>query len=205
IETIEAFLKFKQKDFSLSDAEIQKFVDGGVNGPALLTFDLDLLIPKAGLKLGPALNVSLFVKKLNNRHGKKRLRELEDNTPEYCRQIATPFESPPNISELNSVLLQPFNVKIPLLPILYNKCEVLCTGFPIFKYFVECSWDTRYPEELSTLCYAALLEVEVGSSESSQIFNWVNLIRSTTSVLRQHFKTKYLWKADRSTKLTLKL
>ncbi|CAG8681973.1 31956_t:CDS:2 [Gigaspora margarita] len=165
VETVEAFLKFKQKDFSLNDAEIQKFVDCSINGPALLNVNFDDLISLVGLKVGPALNISVFVKNLNN----------QNNTPTYCRQIATPFESLPNISELNSALLQSFNLKIPLSPILYNKCKVFCNGFPIFEYFVECPWEIRldeedacYPEEFSNYCNAALQGAEVGSSEFSR-------------------------------------
>ncbi|RIB30909.1 hypothetical protein C2G38_967458 [Gigaspora rosea] len=66
VETVEAFLKFKQKDFSLSDAEIQKFVDGSVNGPMLLEVNRDDLISLLGLRLGPALNVSAFAENLKN-------------------------------------------------------------------------------------------------------------------------------------------
>ncbi|KAF0555793.1 Crinkler CRN family protein [Gigaspora margarita] len=198
VETVEAFLKFKQKDFSLNDAEIQKFVDCSINGPALLNVNFDDLISLVGLKVGPALNIS---------HGKKCHREFKDNTPTYCRQIATPFESLPNISELNSALLQSFNLKIPLSPILYNKCKVFCNGFPIFEYFVECPWEIRldeedacYPEEFSNYCNAALQGAEVGSSEFSRISDWYSLIHHPTNVLRQHFPTNHLWKAYRNTK-----
>ncbi|KAF0552254.1 hypothetical protein F8M41_022211 [Gigaspora margarita] len=209
VETVEAFLKFKQKDFSLSDAEIQNLVDRSFNGSALLCVNIDQLESKVGLRLGAALNVSEFVenlKKQTSMHGKKRHRKVTDNTPEYCRKIATPFESPPKISELSSVLLQPFNLKIPLSQNIYNRCISSCDDFPISKYFVECQWDTLldeedacYPEDLSTLCYLALRGIEVGSSKFSRKSNWDSLIRNPTSVLRQHFKTKYLWKADRNT------
>ncbi|CAG8479436.1 15244_t:CDS:2 [Gigaspora rosea] len=207
VETVEAFLKFKQKDFSLSDAEIQKFVDGSVNGPMLLEVNRDDLISLLGLRLGPALNVSAFAENLKNQsrcyyknlefndsHG-----EFKDNTSEYCRQIATPFEAPPNISELKSVLLQPFNLKIPLSQILYNKCEVWCGSFPISEYFVECDKeDACYPEKLSNYCYVALQGGDVCSSEFSRN-DWDNLLCNPTSVLRQHFKTNYPWKAYRNT------
>ncbi|CAG8771210.1 3304_t:CDS:2, partial [Dentiscutata erythropus] len=207
VETVEAFLKFKQTDFSLSDAEIQKLVDCSVNGPALLNGNIDNLISIVGLRYGPAVNVTAFVENLNNQtlmphRGKKRRRMLEDNTLEYCRQIATPFESPPNISELNSMLLQPFNLKIPLSPLLYKYCERLCK-FPITEYFVESPWDTQldeedvcHPAELSNYCYVALQGVDVGSRE---FCDWDSLIRNPTSVLRQNFKTKSLWKANRKT------
>ncbi|CAG8849233.1 25316_t:CDS:2, partial [Gigaspora margarita] len=182
VETVEAFLKFKQKDFSLNDAEIQSFVDCSFNGPALLNVNRDDLI---------------------SLHGKKRHR---DNTPEYCRQIATPFESLPIIAELNSVLLQPFNLKIPLSPNLYNRCEASCYAFPINEYFVESPWDIRldeevacYPEELSNYCNVALQGADVGTSECSRICDWDSLLRNPTNALRQHFPTKYQWTADRNT------
>ncbi|CAG8696600.1 11774_t:CDS:2, partial [Gigaspora margarita] len=175
VETVEAFLKFKQKDFSLKDAEIQSFVDCSVSGPVLLKANEDRLMSK---------------------HGKKRHR---DNTPEYCRQIATPFESLPNIAELNFVLLQPFNLKIPLSPILYNKCEASCYDDPIFEYFVENEEDACYPEELSNYCNVALQGADVGTSKFSRICDWDSLLRNPTNALRQHFPTKYRWKADRNT------
>ncbi|CAG8744620.1 26096_t:CDS:2, partial [Gigaspora rosea] len=176
VETVEAFLKFKQKYFSLSDSEIQNFVDCSVNGPALLEVNRADLMSFVGLRYGPALN------------------------------IAIPFESPPNISELNSVLLQPFNLKIPLSPFIYNKCELFCNEFPIFEYFVNGAWDTRfdgeevfYPDELSNCCNIALRGADVGTSERSRICDWDILVCNPTSALRKHFPTKYLWKADRNT------
>ncbi|KAF0453619.1 hypothetical protein F8M41_001710 [Gigaspora margarita] len=201
VETVEAFLKFKQKDFSLKDAEIQSFVDCSVSGPVLLKANEDRLMSKVGLRYGPAVHIVDFVENLKNQtpmphHSKKRHR---DNTPEYCRQIATPFESLPNIAELNSVLLQPFNLKIPLSPILYNKCEASCYDVPIFEYFVENEENACYPEELSNYCNVALQGADVGTSKFSRICDWDSLLRNPTNALRQHFPTKYLWKADRNT------
>ncbi|RIB00197.1 hypothetical protein C2G38_2256821 [Gigaspora rosea] len=203
VETVEAFLRFKQKDFSLSDAEIQKCVDCSFNGTALLKVNKDGLMSFVGLRYGPALNVMRFFQILKNQ-SKKRHR-VTDNTPEFCRQIATPFESLPSIPELKTktILLKPFNRKIPLEQNLYTKCELSCYDFPISDYFVKYDEEHAYsPIHLSVLCYIALQGTEVGSSKSSRIGDWDSLIRNPTSVLRKHFDTKHLWDADREEKST---
>ncbi|CAJ0646852.1 7613_t:CDS:2 [Entrophospora sp. SA101] len=69
-------------------------------------------------------NLEKFEKRWGTEHGKKRTRI--DNTSEFCHNIAAPFEKPPKIGELSSILFNPFSLKIPLSPALYNKCEKKC-------------------------------------------------------------------------------
>ncbi|RIB06214.1 hypothetical protein C2G38_2046960 [Gigaspora rosea] len=68
VETVQEFLKFKQRDFSLSEDEIQTFANYSFNGPALLKTNRDILLSFVGLRLGPALNVAAFVENLNNQN-----------------------------------------------------------------------------------------------------------------------------------------
>ncbi|RIB30905.1 hypothetical protein C2G38_967273 [Gigaspora rosea] len=103
VETVEAFLKFKQKDFSLSDAEIQKFVDCSFNGPALLNVNIDDLMSLVGLRVGPALNVSAFVENLNNQKSGqieplKTVEEIIKHVTKDSIRLGTPaFELPDKI------------------------------------------------------------------------------------------------------------
>ncbi|CAJ0824342.1 17005_t:CDS:2, partial [Entrophospora sp. SA101] len=108
-------------------------------------------------------------------HGKKRTRI--DNTSEFCHNIAAPFEKPPKIGELSSILFNPFSLKIPLSPALYNKCEVLCQDFPFSEYFINADFfeetnsniETNcFPEEMSNYCNIALQGSAIGSSEYSR-------------------------------------
>src|SRR5260364_180147 len=79
VETVEAFLKFKQKDFSLKDAEIQSFVDCSVSGPVLLKANEDRLMSKVGLRYGPAVHIVDFVENLKNQSRCYYIKNLEFN------------------------------------------------------------------------------------------------------------------------------
>ncbi|CAJ0767199.1 3206_t:CDS:2, partial [Entrophospora sp. SA101] len=143
-------------------------------------------------------------------HGKKRTRI--DNTSEFCHNIAAPFEKPPKIGELSSILFNPFSLKIPLSPALYNKCEVLCQDFPFSEYFINADFfeetnsniETNcFPEEMSNYCNIALQGSAIGSSEYSRVCDWDNLLRNPTDVFRKRFKTEHLWESDHNTHDTL--
>ncbi|CAI2197495.1 9914_t:CDS:2, partial [Funneliformis geosporum] len=129
-----------------------------------------------------------------------------DNTSEFCRQFATPFEYLPSIEELTSALFRPFNLKIPLSPILYRKCNIFRQNFPISDYFTDKDSFEKaqfkaeiicFPEEISNWCNVALQGSEVGSSEFSRICDWDNLLRNPTGVCRNRFRSNYMWITDR--------
>ncbi|CAG8543992.1 6892_t:CDS:2, partial [Dentiscutata heterogama] len=90
-------LQFKQRNFSLSDDEIKKFVDCLFNGQALLYANRDILQSTLGLRLEPALNIAIFVKNLNNQsrnllyenvlevvHHLKKLKQLPESMQNHA-------------------------------------------------------------------------------------------------------------------------